>query len=160
MKAALIGAGQIARQHLGCLQRLPGVEVAAVCDLSPATAECAAEPAVTVAVIRFAVAFPGTSTPKVSWVILPIAPTGVMSVSPVARHATMARKKDMITARIPIHQWMPKNHIWRTTAARPVVGPFEAPGNSSMMDFSSAVRPASNNPTRAISRKATVKSPA
>lgn len=43
MKAALIGAGQIARQHLACLRQLPGVEVAAVCDLSPATAECAAE---------------------------------------------------------------------------------------------------------------------
>ncbi len=43
MRAALIGAGQIARQHLACLERLPGVEVAAVCDLSPATAECAAE---------------------------------------------------------------------------------------------------------------------
>ncbi|HSB19562.1 MAG TPA: Gfo/Idh/MocA family oxidoreductase [Anaeromyxobacteraceae bacterium] len=43
MKAALIGAGQIARQHLACLQRLPGVEVAAVCDLSPGTAEAAAE---------------------------------------------------------------------------------------------------------------------
>jgi predicted dehydrogenase len=43
VKAALIGAGQIARQHLSCLQTLPGVEVAAVCDLSPATAECAAE---------------------------------------------------------------------------------------------------------------------
>ena len=28
MKAALIGAGQIARQHLACLQRIPGVEVA------------------------------------------------------------------------------------------------------------------------------------
>ncbi len=43
MKAALIGAGQIARQHLSCLQGLPGVEVAAVCDLSPSVAECAAE---------------------------------------------------------------------------------------------------------------------
>jgi predicted dehydrogenase len=43
MKAALIGAGQIARQHLACLRSLPGVEVAAVCDRSPATAECAAE---------------------------------------------------------------------------------------------------------------------
>jgi len=43
MKAALIGAGQIARQHLACLQTLPGVELAAVCDLSPATAEAAAE---------------------------------------------------------------------------------------------------------------------
>ncbi len=43
MKAALIGAGQIARQHLACLETLPGVELAAICDLSPATAEAAAE---------------------------------------------------------------------------------------------------------------------
>lgn len=43
MKVALIGAGQIARQHIGCLQTLPGVEVAGICDLSPATAEAAAE---------------------------------------------------------------------------------------------------------------------
>ncbi len=43
MKAALIGAGQIARQHIACLKSLPGVELAAICDLSPATAECAAE---------------------------------------------------------------------------------------------------------------------
>jgi len=43
LRAALIGAGQIARQHLACLKSLPGVELAAVCDLSPATAEAAAE---------------------------------------------------------------------------------------------------------------------
>ena len=43
MKAALIGAGQIARQHLACLRALPDVELAAVCDLSPATAEATAE---------------------------------------------------------------------------------------------------------------------
>jgi predicted dehydrogenase len=43
VKAALIGAGQIARQHLGCLQTLPGVELAGICDLSAATAEAAAE---------------------------------------------------------------------------------------------------------------------
>jgi predicted dehydrogenase len=43
VKAALIGAGQIARQHLACLKVLPGVELAAICDLSPATAEAAAE---------------------------------------------------------------------------------------------------------------------
>jgi predicted dehydrogenase len=43
MKAALIGAGQIARQHLACLRQLPGVELSAVCDLAPAVAECAAE---------------------------------------------------------------------------------------------------------------------
>jgi len=43
MRAALIGAGQIARQHLLCLRGLPDVGLAAVCDLSPATAEAAAE---------------------------------------------------------------------------------------------------------------------
>ena len=43
MKAALIGVGQIARQHLTCLKALTGVEVVAICDLSPATAEAAAE---------------------------------------------------------------------------------------------------------------------
>lgn len=43
MKTTLIGAGQIARQHLACLRELPGVELAGVCDLSPAMAEAAAE---------------------------------------------------------------------------------------------------------------------
>jgi predicted dehydrogenase len=43
MKAALIGAGHIARQHLACLRELPGVEVVGVCDLSRAMAESAAE---------------------------------------------------------------------------------------------------------------------
>lgn len=43
MKAALIGAGQIARQHVACLMGLPEVELVAICDLSPATAEAAAE---------------------------------------------------------------------------------------------------------------------
>jgi predicted dehydrogenase len=43
VKAALIGAGQIARQHLSCLKTLPDVELAAICDLSPAAAEAAAE---------------------------------------------------------------------------------------------------------------------
>ncbi len=43
MRAALIGSGQIAKQHLCCLKTLPDVELAAICDLSPATAEAAAE---------------------------------------------------------------------------------------------------------------------
>jgi predicted dehydrogenase len=43
VRAALIGAGQIARQHLACLKALYGVELAAVCDLSPSAAEAAAE---------------------------------------------------------------------------------------------------------------------
>src|SRR5262245_28758712 len=43
MKAVLIGAGAIAREHLGALQAVPGVEVAGVCDLSAAMAEATAE---------------------------------------------------------------------------------------------------------------------
>ena len=43
MKAAVIGAGHIARKHLACLRELPDVELVGVCDLSPALAEFAAE---------------------------------------------------------------------------------------------------------------------
>jgi predicted dehydrogenase len=43
LRAALIGAGHIAHQHLSCLNTLPGVELAAICDFSPAAAEAAAE---------------------------------------------------------------------------------------------------------------------
>lgn len=43
MKAALIGTGQIAQQHLACLRSLSGVVLAGVCDLSRSMAESAAE---------------------------------------------------------------------------------------------------------------------
>jgi predicted dehydrogenase len=43
LRAALIGTGQIARQHLGCLVTLSDVKVMGVCDRSPAMAESAAE---------------------------------------------------------------------------------------------------------------------
>jgi len=43
MRVALIGAGQIARQHLSCLKTLAGVQIVGVCDLSPAVAESIAE---------------------------------------------------------------------------------------------------------------------
>ena len=43
MRAAVIGSGYIAREHLECLATLPGVETAAVCDLSPVLAESTAE---------------------------------------------------------------------------------------------------------------------
>ena len=42
-KAILIGTGAIAREHLLVLQRMPDVEVEAVCDLSPARAESTAD---------------------------------------------------------------------------------------------------------------------
>jgi predicted dehydrogenase len=43
LKAAIIGAGHIARQHLACLKEMPGVRVAGVADLSRAMAESAAD---------------------------------------------------------------------------------------------------------------------
>lgn len=42
-RAALIGTGRIARQHLACLAALPEAELVGVCDLSRAAAERAAE---------------------------------------------------------------------------------------------------------------------
>src|SRR5947208_1057219 len=42
MRAALVGAGRIAREHLACLERLETVELAAVCDRSAVAAEAAA----------------------------------------------------------------------------------------------------------------------
>jgi predicted dehydrogenase len=43
LTAAVVGAGAVAKQHLACVSELPGAEVAAVCDLSPAVAESVAE---------------------------------------------------------------------------------------------------------------------
>lgn len=43
MRAAVVGAGRVARQHLLALERQPGVQIVAVCDLSRASAEAAAE---------------------------------------------------------------------------------------------------------------------
>jgi predicted dehydrogenase len=43
MRAALIGTGRIAREHLGAIATLPGIEMAAVCDLSAAAAQATAE---------------------------------------------------------------------------------------------------------------------
>src|SRR5919199_63559 len=42
LTAAVVGAGTVAKQHLACLSQLSDVEVAAVCDLSPAVAESVA----------------------------------------------------------------------------------------------------------------------
>jgi len=43
IKTAIVGAGRIAWQHIACLKTIPGVEVAAVCDLSPVRAEYVSE---------------------------------------------------------------------------------------------------------------------
>src|SRR5258707_588019 len=42
LRAALIGAGRIAAEHLACLREMPGVEIAAICDRSKILAEVAA----------------------------------------------------------------------------------------------------------------------
>ncbi|MEO0529852.1 MAG: Gfo/Idh/MocA family oxidoreductase [Planctomycetota bacterium] len=42
-RAAVIGAGMIAKEHLGALAETPGVEVVGVCDLSPVMAESTAD---------------------------------------------------------------------------------------------------------------------
>lgn len=42
-RAAVIGAGHIAKQHLGALKSIDDVEVVGVCDLSPVTAEAIAD---------------------------------------------------------------------------------------------------------------------
>ena len=43
LKAAVIGAGYIAREHLDALRSLRGVAIEAVCDLSPVMAEATAD---------------------------------------------------------------------------------------------------------------------
>jgi predicted dehydrogenase len=43
LKAAVIGTGRIARQHLNCLAQMPGVQTVAVCDLWSGLAESTAE---------------------------------------------------------------------------------------------------------------------
>lgn len=43
LRAAIVGAGQIARQHAACVARLEDVQLVAVCDTSPAKARCLAE---------------------------------------------------------------------------------------------------------------------
>ncbi len=43
LRAAVIGTGRIAGQHLACLERLPDAELVGVCDLSAARAEAVAQ---------------------------------------------------------------------------------------------------------------------
>src|SRR5216683_931263 len=60
------------------------------------------------ALIKLTLTLPGLSAPKMSWVTLPIAPTGVVSVSPVTRQATSASQKDSATAIAVSQTGMPK----------------------------------------------------
>src|SRR5436189_1919344 len=60
------------------------------------------------ALIKLALMLPGLSASKVSCVTLAIAPTGVVSVSPVTRQATSASQKDSATAIALSQTAMPK----------------------------------------------------
>src|SRR3954470_14317978 len=60
------------------------------------------------ALIKLTLTLPGCNAPKMSWVTLPIAPTGVVSVSPVTRQATSANQKDSATAMTVSQTGMPK----------------------------------------------------
>jgi hypothetical protein len=60
------------------------------------------------ALIKLILTLPGLIAPKASCVTLPIAPTGVVSVSPVTRQATSASRKDSITATRLCQTGMPK----------------------------------------------------
>ncbi len=84
------------------------------------SAECDAAPEVIDAVIRFVVMLEGASQPYNSCVILPIAPIGVTSVSPVARAATIDSRNVTSTAMIPIHQVISNKKWPSSTQARPV----------------------------------------
>ena len=61
--------------------------------------------------------FDASSTPKVSCVTLPIAPTGVTLVSPVTRPATMAIRKLRKTPKMANQGLMSKSTTWQATAA-------------------------------------------
>ena len=71
-----------------------------------------AAPPVTLAAMRLAAALPGEITPNMSWVTLPMGPTGVTPVSPETRPATMASRKVSSTPRMAVHHTMPNRVIW------------------------------------------------
>lgn len=80
LKGVLIGCGQIAREHLSALSKLEGVDVVAVCDLSPARAESTAE--------RFAV---GTWYNDYKKMLADVRPDLVHITTPPAAHFQIAR---------------------------------------------------------------------
>src|SRR2546425_1159041 len=81
LKAALIGTGFIAREHLAALSRLPNVEIGGVCDLSAALAEATAE--------RFGVRKWYTDYSKM---LADIRPDLVHITTPPTSHFTIARE--------------------------------------------------------------------
>lgn len=80
LRAVVIGAGAIAKQHLGALQATPHAEAVGVCDLSPAMAESTAE--------RFRIAEWGTDYREL---LHKLRPDAVQVTTPASTHGAIAR---------------------------------------------------------------------
>src|SRR5262245_20504048 len=120
------------------------------------------------ALIKLTLTLPGLSAPKMSWVTLPIAPTGVVSVSPVTRQATSASKKDSATAITLCQTGMPKlacpsqasatsDTIWPT--ANQLIGASMRPGSLAAAERKESICPRSRNALNAV-RQLSAKLPA
>src|SRR5947207_7576203 len=72
------------------------------------SADDVAAPAVMLALIKLTLTLPGCNAPKMSCVTLPIAPTGVVSVSPVTRQATSASQQEIANPITGSQTEMPK----------------------------------------------------
>src|SRR5215472_911737 len=111
------------------------------------------------ALIKLTLMLPGLSAPKISWVTLPIAPTGVVSVSPVTRQATSASQKDSATAIAVSQTGMPKlacpsqaratnDTIWPT--ANQLIGASMRPPSLAAAERNESSCPRSRNALNAV----------
>src|SRR6476469_3387812 len=111
------------------------------------------------ALIKLTLTLPGLSAPKMSWVTLPIAPTGVVSASPVTRQVTSASQKDGATAIAVSQTGMPKlacpsharatsDTIWPT--ANQLIGASMCPGSLAAAERKESICPRSWNALSAV----------
>src|SRR5262249_49600356 len=139
---------------------------------SRSAAEVAA-PAVMLALIKLTLTLPGLSPPKMSCVTLPMASTGVVSVSPVTLQATSASTKDKATARMLCQTGMPKLTCpsqarapseMSCPTANQLIGASMAsvrPGSKPAVERKENIRPRSRNALIAVRQlRAKLKSPA
>lgn len=80
MKAALVGTGRVATQHLSCVSSLPGVTLGGVCDLSPAAAAATAE------------RFGAPAFTDVGAMLAQVSPDVVHITTPAPTHFDLARR--------------------------------------------------------------------
>src|SRR5258707_9111453 len=111
------------------------------------------------ALIKLMLTLPGCKAPKISCVTLPIAPTGVVSVSPVTRQATSASQKDSATAIAVSQTGMPKlacpsqaratsDTIWPT--ANQLIGASMRQGSLAAAERKESICPRSRNALNAV----------